>query len=490
MSTEMRRVLLTKHKQTTTAPPTSQLKTPTALMRASGIDLSPQSSAAAVHKDTSPNLPTAVRDPSVKRENCSPATNKQVKSEPRSPPPPQPIPSTAPEQTLSMPAASDSTPTAAMPVSSLISAMIDSTAYPSAGPKSPSVPCSTGTSDEQVAKKFAAGIASLPVDAPGSQQKQSVQQPDDFTGLDPASLATPKPVSRKRYAWLEKKEPASTANVRALSSDTPPTASISSLQNSRAISSSPGSPQPEKRQRLPQTAPKPNAEKAKLSTPSSLYPGPSTTMPPPNLQDANAAKKRSRLARADHPERFQYAGNTFSNLDDSTFHQTVQQNPYLSELTIDASRPVYNSPKEARHALKEAAKPPVAPVNYDKQIKELETTIANFRKKYEKTKMMTAQAGIQVAGNVWDRLSNIVQYPPVFDEYAQNGPDDLANYSKEMRAWDKAIGHQVIIKKRIVYKEAIEKLHVKLQILQTEKDLDGHNTRLKRKAAQALDDED
>lgn len=213
-------------------------------------------------------------------------------------------------------------------------------------------------------------------------------------------------------------------------------------------------------------------------------------MPPPNLQDANAAKKRSRLARADHPERFQYAGNTFSNLDDCTFHQSVQQNPYLSELTVDASRPVYNSPKEARHALKEAAKPPVAPVNYDKQIKELESTIANFRRKYEKTKMMTAQAGIQVAGNVWDRLSNIVQYPPVFDEYAQNGPDDLGNYTKEMRAWDKAIGHQVIIKKRIVYKEAIEKLLVKLQILQTEKDLDGHNTRLKRKAAQAMDDED
>ena len=157
---------------------------------------------------------------------------------------------------------------------------------------------------------------------------------------------------------------------------------------------------------------------------------------------------------------------------------------------MDASRPVYNSPKEARHALKEAAKPPVAPVNYDKQIKELESTIANFHKKYEKTKAMTAQAGIEVAGNVWDRLSNMVQYPPVFDEYAQNGPDDLGNYTKEMRAWDKAIGHQVIIKKRIVYKEAIEKLQVKLNILQTEKDLDGHNTRLKRKAAEAMDDED
>lgn len=387
-------------------------------------------------------------------------------------------------------AASNSAPTATMPVSSMISAMIDTTEYPSASLQSPSVPQSIITSDEEVAKQFATGIASLPEDAPGSQQEQLAQQPDDFTAPAPAPSTTSKPTPRKRYAWLENKNPASTANVTALSSDKSPTSSNSPLQNTGAISSSPISPQPAMHQHLPQTVPKPDAEKAKSSTPNSLYPSPSTTMPPPNLQNINAAKKRSRLARSDHPERFQYAGNTFSNLDDCTFHQTVQQNPYLSELTIDASRPVYNSPKEARHALKEAAKPPVTPIDYDQQIKELENTIANFHKKYEKTKMMTAQAGIQVAGNVWDRLSNIVQYPPVFDEYAQNGPEDLGNYAKKMKAWDRAIGHQVIIKKRIVYKEAIEKLQVKLDILQTEKDLDGHNTRLKRKAAEAIDDED
>ncbi len=352
------------------------------------------------------------------------------------------------------------------------------------------MPYGTTTSDEQVAKKFASGIGSLLVDAPDSQQEQTAQQPDDLTAPDPVPSTTSKPVPRKRYAWLEHKEPASTANITVLSSDKSPMASNSPLQNPHAISSSPISPQPEERQRLPQNIPKPDAELAKSSTASSLYPSPSTTMPPPNLQDSSAAKKRSRLARSEHPERFQYAGNTFSNLDDCTFHQNVEQNPYLSELTIGASRPVYNSPKEARHALKEAAKPPVAPINYDKQIKELESAIANFHKKYEKTKMMTAQAGIQVAGNVWDRLSNIVQYPPGFDEYAQNGPEDLANYAKEMRAWDKAIGHQVIIKKRIVYKEAIEKLQVKLSILQTEKDLDGHNTRLKRKAAEAIDEDE
>ncbi len=459
------------------------------LMRASDTDLSPRLSSA-VHTNSSLNLSPAVSNPSVKRESWSPATNKQVKSESRSPSPPQAIPFTAPEQTLSMLAASNPGPTATMPVSSLISAMIDTTEYPSAAPKSPSVPHSTITSDEQIAKNFATGIASLPVDAPESQQEQLAQQPDDFTAPDPAPSTTSQPVHRKRYAWLKDKEPASTAHITALSSDKPLAASNSPLQNPQVISSSLISLQPGERQRLPHIVPKPDAEKAKSSTPGSLYPSPSTTMPPPNPQDSSAAKKRSRLARSEHPERFQYAGNTFSNLDDCTFHQNVQQNPYLSELTIGASRPVYNSPKEARHALKEAAKPPVTPINYDKQIKELESAIANFHKKYEKTKMMTAQAGIHVAGNIWDRLSNIVQYPPVFDEYAQNGPEDLANYTKEMKAWDKAIGHQVIIKKRIVYKEAIEKLQVKLNILQTEKDLDGHNTRLKRKAAEAIDDDD
>ncbi len=196
------------------------------------------------------------------------------------------------------------------------------------------------------------------------------------------------------------------------------------------------------------------------------------------------AKKRSRLARSEHPERFQYAGNTFSNLNERDFHETAESNPYLHQLTSDATRPVYKTPLEARRALKEAEKPSepvVAPINYDQQIKGLQDTIADFRKKYEKSKIMTTQAGIQVEDNVWDRLSNIVQYPPDFEAFAQTG-QDVSKYAKEMKAWDRAIGHQVIIKKRIIYKEAIEKLQAKLAAVQTEKGFDAHHTSLKRKA--------
>ena len=207
-------------------------------------------------------------------------------------------------------------------------------------------------------------------------------------------------------------------------------------------------------------------------------------MTPSDLQENAPAKKRSRLARSEDPERFLYAGNTFSNLDERAFHENVEKNPYLFQLTSVAKRPVYKTPLEARRALKEAERTPepvVAPINYDQLIKELKDTITEFRKKYEKSKVMTTQAGIQVEDNVWDRLSNIVQYPPTFDAYAQTG-QDLSKYAEEMKAWDRAIGHQVIIKKRIVYKEAIEKLQVKLDIVQAEKGLDSHNTNLKRKA--------
>lgn len=207
-------------------------------------------------------------------------------------------------------------------------------------------------------------------------------------------------------------------------------------------------------------------------------------MTPSDQQINISANRRSRLARSEHPERFQYAGNTFSNLDERAFHETAENNPYLHQLTSDATRPVYKTPLEARRALKEAEKasePVVAPIDYDQLIKELKGTIAEFRKKYEKSKIMTTQAGIQVEDNVWDRLSNIVQYPPDFDAYAQSG-QELSKYAEEMKAWDRAIGHQVIIKKRIIYKEAIEKLQVKLDIVQAEKGLDSHNASLKRKA--------
>lgn len=472
--------------------PDSQLMPPPELVRPLDLDSIPQSSSPAAHTDNSSVSPSpALGDPSIKRERCSPTVNYRVKSEPRSQSPLQKIAFTAPENNHLEPVASNSAPTTTMPVNSLISAMIDTTEYPPAPKTSTPTLSSTITSDEQVAKNFAAGIAAFPLNAAESEQEQHpVQQSDDFTVPAPAFEVTSTNKTKKRYAWLNNPGTASTAEVTALHPDIPPRARSLSRHDSRAISSSPSTSQAQNRQHLAQSPQNPNVDNAKSSTPRSLYPGPSTTIPPSNLQNSSMVKKRSRLARSEHPERFQYAGNTFSNLDDRTFHETAESNPYLSQLTANASRPLYKTPKEARHALKEGEKPPIAPVDYDQQIKELISTITDFRKRYEKTKVMTEQARIQVAGNVWDRLSNIVQYPPDFDEYAQNRPGDLGKYAEGMKAWDRAIGHQVIIKKRIVYKEAIEKLQVKLDIVQTERDLDGHNMQLKRKAAEAIDDDE
>ena len=413
-----------------------------------------------------------------------------MKSEPRSPSPSQTIATAAPEDNHFMRTSSTSPATATMPVSSLISAMIDTTEYAPAPIRGPSVPHKTTIKDEQVAKTFATGAAAFNLITTDSEPQHQSLPPDEVTVPGSASANTVTNNADDRFVSQNDMETASTAGASALSPGVIPVAKGFLLRDSRATSLPLSTSQPRSDQHLRQIRDNPVTDNAKSNTPNSLYPGPSTTMPPPELQSSSVAKKRTRTGRSENPERFLYAGNTFSNLDDSTFHETAENNPYLSQLTVNASRPVYKTPQEARQALKEVEKPSAAPINYDQQIKELTNTIADFRKKYEKTKVMTVQAGIQVAGNVWDRLANIVQYPPDFDAYAQKGQGELGKYAEEMKAWDRAIGHQVIIKKRIVYREAIEKLQVKLDIVQAEKDLDGHNAQLKRKAAEAIDDDD
>jgi hypothetical protein len=204
--------------------------------------------------------------------------------------------------------------------------------------------------------------------------------------------------------------------------------------------------------------------------PDSLYPGPSTTISSSELRSSSPARKRPRTGtRPEDPERFLYAGNTFSNLSDQAFQKAVQSNPYLSQLTPDATRPAYKSPMEARKALKASKKASAqsgTPTEREQQIQQLTQALADFRKKYDKCKLMTKQAKIEVAGKAWDRLANIVQCPPDLDSHAQ----DTSEFVEQMKAWDRAIGHQVIIKKRIVYKEAIEKLQSRLDTLSRETD--------------------
>lgn len=375
-------------------------------------------------------------------------------------------------------------------MNSLISAMVDSTKYASAPTRNPSVPQNSKTVDEQAAKKFAVDAAAFPFPTSGGEQGHSSRKSEDVVVLEPAPAPTPKNDTDERHNRQNDAVEAGTVEVAAFPSAAAPE---SRCQLPRRSPYPSRTSQPRTDQHHSQTPDNPILSNAKPSTPRSLYPGPSATMSSPEPPNTNGTK-RSRLARSDHPERYQYAGNTFSNLDDRAFHDTAKNNPYLSQLTADATRPVYKSPIEARHALKEASeaaaaatKPtPTPPLDPSQQLKELSHTIAEFRKKYEKAKVMTTQAGIEIEGNVWDRLSNIVQYPPEIDQYATIGQGDLAKYAEEMKAWDRAIGHQVIIKKRIVYREAIEKLQVKVEILQAERDIDKYHAGLKRKAGDAV----
>ncbi len=458
--------------------------------RTSEIDFISQSLYPEAHTNITSVLPQQdLGSTSIKRDPFYPEVSKRVKLEPRSPSPLPPMAPAIEGHGHPMPTSSASAHTVTTSTVSLISAMVDNTQYDCMSTRRPSVSRCTTTTDEEVAKKFAAGTAALSLMNTNNGDEHPPWQSNDFSEPDPSFPATFTDNAEEGYTLQNDAVTADPAGATAASSDILPSASGFSRRNSRAISSTPDTTQPQRYKWLAQTTPKPELDNVKSCTPPSLYPGPSATVHSSDLHNSSVAKKRPRTGRSDHPERFQYAGNTFSNLDDRTFHDTAESNPYLSQLTVGASRPVYKTPLEARHALKEAKKPPLPPVNYDQQIKELIDTIANFRKKYKKSKAMTEQAGIQIAGNVWDRLSNLVQYPPDFDSYTQKGQGEICEYAEKMKAWDRAIGHQVIIKKRIVYKEAIEKLQVKLDILQAEKDLNGHNIQLKRKGQDAGDDD-
>lgn len=419
----------------------------------------------------------------IKREISLSAIGDRTESEPRSQSSTPLTVSTAVQHDRSMASPFSSVQSATTPTNSLISAMVDNTEYAPAVARSPSAPERSRTSDEHVLQKLAAGNANLLFITADSERQKSLRQSGDPPSGDRASSrATTMTGAHAHQPRQNEAATASTAEVAAFPSDTIPRGTSLSSHDSRATLSSPSTSHPPSDDRPAQTTQNAKPTNVKPSAPGSLYPGPSATVLSSDQPSTSVTSKRPRTARSDHPERFLYAGNTFSNLDDRSFHETAGNNPYLSQLTADASRPVYKSPLEARQALKDTDKPAAVPVDYDQQIKELMDTIADFRKKYEKSKVMTTQAGIRVAGNVWDRLSNIVQYPPDYDAYTQKEQGDLGKYTADMKAWDRAVGHQVIIKKRIVYKEAIEKLQVKLGIVQAEKDFESHNMQLKRKA--------
>lgn len=461
-------------------------------MSTSDLNSLPQLSSPAAHTSTESTelvIPQqSLGSDSAERELCFPETQIRVKSEPRSHSPPPTMASTARVRNPSVHRSSGPAGTISKPMSSLISGMIDNTQYASVI-QHPWVPRKTTASDEKVARRVAADIAAFPVSAANNENRQPLKRSDRPPLSDPASVIVPANEANDRQNLHNNLVTTNPVEAAGGFSNAQPKAADVMHHDFHPILSSPSTSRTLSYQRSANVSHTPKLDRPKPIVPRSLFPSPSATMSSSDLPNSSVPSKRPRTGRSEHPERFLYSGNTFSNLGERAFHEATETNPYLSPLTADAARPVYKTPMEARNALKEADKPPVAPVDYDQQIKDLTILIADFRKRYEKSKVMTAQAGIQVEGNVWDRLSNIVQYPPDFDSYSQQGQGELGKYGEEMKAWDRAIGHQVIIKKRIVYREAIEKLQVKLEILQAEKDLDTHSTNLKRKAETVADRE-
>jgi hypothetical protein len=376
-------------------------------------------------------------------------------------------------------------------ISAKATKMVDNSDYSGANAKSPLAPHKPMLNNMQQSRQVKASASSVPLTSATNRHQQRSNQTKPPTVIKSASHARTMSTAAETQSWRDNIVPEGPIVTEVYRQDGWPEDTELSSRNDLAHSFLHATEALRTRHSVPEATQSATNANANSSTPRSLYSSPSTTKHASDLLNSDTPRKRSRTARSDHPERFMYSGNTFSNFNNHSFLNTARDNPYLSSILPESSRPVYSGPKEARKALKDANKPLPPPVlDYHEQIKEMTSTLTSFRKKHKKYETMTEQAGIVVEGGLWDRLVNLVQYPPDFQHYARATEGDMARYAEKMSEWDKAMGHQVIIKKRIVYREAVEKLQERLQILRTERALDTNNRVLKRKAAEAEVDED
>jgi hypothetical protein len=78
---------------------------------------------------------------------------------------------------------------------------------------------------------------------------------------------------------------------------------------------------------------------------------------------------------------------------------------------------------------------------------------------------MCDTAGIEFANDVWDRTTALVDgdQPDIERTLKKDTGKGLTEYMKQVERWDKAVGHQAILMKRLNYKQQIAVLEKKIK---------------------------
>ena len=187
-----------------------------------------------------------------------------------------------------------------------------------------------------------------------------------------------------------------------------------------------------------------------------------------------------------------HSGNTTANVsrastsNASEYYNMIKTNAYTGALLPQTPSPNVQIPInsiEARQLFKKGSlnKPRPDPVPQP-SVSELEAVLKDLRKRYERSKVMTQGAGIDLKDGAWERINAIVNHerPNLKAALKEQNANGLKQYVEKIENWDKAVGQKVILMKRILYKEQI--IAVEQKILQTRLKNEKEATSLEKKA--------
>lgn len=165
-------------------------------------------------------------------------------------------------------------------------------------------------------------------------------------------------------------------------------------------------------------------------------------------------------------------GNGGDDLDGgykSDYFDKIKSNPYTAALLPCAPKPGIPIPQNATEARYLFKKGRYGQARRDtvshSTVEELQRVLQDLRKRFAKLKVMCDTAGIDATGDIWYRTIAIVEgdRPDIKEALDQDTGNGLAEYTKQVERWDKAVGHQAILMKRLNYKQQIAALEKKIK---------------------------
>jgi hypothetical protein len=187
------------------------------------------------------------------------------------------------------------------------------------------------------------------------------------------------------------------------------------------------------------------------------------------------AKPRPLLSRASTPSSDNQGflfGNGGDDLDlgyKSDYFDKIKNNPYTTALLPRALTPGMQVPQnatEARELFKRGRYgQPKRDLFPQPTVGELQKVLQDLRKRFAKLRAMCDAAGIDATGDVWDRTIAVVEgdRPDIKQALDEDSGPGLKEYVEQVERWDKAVGHQAILMKRLNYKQQIAVLEKKIK---------------------------